>query len=283
MNEPTLERALACLAPALGSLVVVGGTAHRLFPLHELGSQPDHELLTTEDVDLAAPLELGWSCGVDLLGCLRAAGFEEHIRGAEHPAHTYRLPPPETSYLQFIAPLTGSGAKRDGSRDRTLRFAGIHAEKLRDVDLLLHAPWTLPTRAGGTELSLRIVNPAAYLVQKLLVIGRRREKRPKDLLYVFETLTLFADSLDELRSQVPELLPRLNGKRLERVRKAARDHCFTATDAAREAVRIAGSQRSNPPDSRQLVAACTVGLQKIFGDTVGPSGRLEEGGPDSRT
>ena len=74
MNEPVLLRVLDGLIAVRDHVVLVGGTAHRLFPLHPLGAEPSHELLSTEDIDFAAPLELGHSGAGDLVASEQAAG-----------------------------------------------------------------------------------------------------------------------------------------------------------------------------------------------------------------
>ena len=277
MTEHTLARALQCLAPVRDSRVVVGGTAHRLFPQHEFGQDPGFELLTTEDVDLAAPLELQHGGERPLLEQLERAGFSEEVQGAEYPAYTYRLPEGEYGYLQFIAPLTGSGKLRSGQQDRVMRFFGIHAEKLRYVDLLLHAlngilvylllihaPWSLSVQSGEISTIVRVVNPVAFLVQKLLVLPDRGDKRAKDLLYIFDTLSVFANALDELGRNAEALLPAISDKAKRKLNDSAARYCFVESDHSRNAAAIATEQRRRPPDSAQLVAACELGLRRVL-------------------
>jgi hypothetical protein len=46
---------------------------------------------------------------------------------------------------------------------------------------------------------VRIPNPVSFIAQKLLIQqDRRPEKRPQDLLYIHDTLELFAHRLPEL-------------------------------------------------------------------------------------
>lgn len=265
MTENVLERALQALASVADRLVVVGGTAHRLFPLHELGRDPGYELLVTEDVDVAAPLELQHDGGRDLLDRLLRAGFEEEVRGADEPVYAYRLPGDESAYLEFIADLVGGGGKRDGGRDRSMRFSGIHAQKLRHVGLLLHAPWEVETRSHGDALRLRVANPVAFMTQKLLVLRKRPPaKQFKDLLYVFDTLAIFADSLHELGKRAPRLVPELPAKAKNTILRTARELCFAETAVSRGAAAAAAEQRDRPPDSPQIVAACQLGLRRIL-------------------
>lgn len=268
MTDRTLALALKCLEPVRRHLVVIGGTAHRMFPLHELGRDPGCELLTTEDVDLAAPLELRHDGSRELLNRLEEAGFREEVRGADYPAYTYLSPSDGSAYLQFIAPLTGSGTSRDGREDRLLRFSGICAEKLRHVDILLHRPWTVTVQSDGNDVTLQVVNPVAFLVQKLLVMRGRTARRGKDLLYVFDTLSIFADALTDLRAAATDLVQAPSATTTGRIRRAAQEFCFEESDVSREAAAISAEQRARPPDSPQIVRACQLGLRRVLASLV---------------
>jgi len=254
VTEEALLRAMSALEAVRDHLVVVGGTAHRLFPLHPLGRDPGFPLLATEDVDFAAPLGLQHDGSRALLNRLVEAGFDEQVRGAEAPSFIYPLRGPEHAYLQFIANSTGSGTKRSGDRDRLMRFSGIHAEKLRHVDLLLHATWDVRLSAEEIAIPVRVVNPSAYLVQKLLTLGERTPaKRAKDLLYVFDTLAIFAGTLGELGERAGTLLPVLSRAARKKIRRSAETHCFTNGATAYEASNIAQEQRRSPPTAAQVV------------------------------
>ena len=255
MNEPVLVRALGQLQSLGDRLVVVGGSAHRLFPSHELGAAPPWELLTTEDVDVAArrDLELTHANGDEILTALRTAGFEEAIAGAEHASHRYVLPGTE-GYLEFIAPRTGSGQKRDGTSITALRFGGVVAEPLPDVDALLHEPWTLTLEEG---VDVWVVNPIAYLVQKLLVLPERRTlaKRAKDLLYVYDTLVVFNARLADLRHRSSTLCPPLTRKQRTRLQRSLERFTSDPTDDHREAASLAASYRDRPPTPEAIARA----------------------------
>lgn len=270
MTDAALLRAMRALEDVQDHLVVVGGTAHRLFPLHPLAQDPGFDLLTTEDIDFAAPLELQHDGSRQLLDRLLEAGFEESIRGAEYPAFTYPLRGQERTYLQFVANLTGSGTTRSGEKDRLMSFSGIHAEKLRHIDVLLHAAWKVELEAEGLPLSVRVVNPSAYLLQKLLTLGERATpKRAKDLLYIFDTLTLFGESLRALGEQAQALVPELSRKTGNKIKKAAETYCFTDGPAAHEAAKIAQEQRQSPPTATQIVSACEFALPRVLPDLLG--------------
>jgi hypothetical protein len=261
MNEPVLLRVLDGLIAVRDHVVLVGGTAHRLFPLHPLGAEPSHELLSTEDIDFAAPLELGHSGAGDLVASLAKVGFEEEVGGAERACHRYRFEGGRET-VQFIAPLVGSGERRGGSPDRRLVFSGIVAEKLRHVDVLLRAPWRLRV---DEHVSVLVADPVGFLVQKLLILpARSPAKRGKDVLYVFDTLSVFADRLDDLATAGEPTRAGLTVRQSKALHQSFARHFTELGDAAREAEVIARHQRADPPDARTIVRACRLGLSTLL-------------------
>lgn len=52
-------------------------------------------------------------------------------------------------YAEFLTPLVGRETIRDGEPIVTLAKAGITAQRLRYLDLLLESPWTVPTARMG--------------------------------------------------------------------------------------------------------------------------------------
>lgn len=159
-----MARLIEALRPWLGHLVIAGGWAHRLHRYHELAHTPAYAALRTKDADVAfspaAPIE------GNIAAALRAAGFEEAASGEHSPPITqYRLGAEGGGfYTEFLVPLQGGEVKRGGRADVTLAMAGVTA-------------------------------------QKLLIRGlRRRDKQAQDVLYVHDTLELFAGELPRLRA-----------------------------------------------------------------------------------
>lgn len=183
-------RLITALRPWLGQLVVVGGWAHRLHRFHPLANPPAHLPLRTRDADLA------FSTDAVLAGSLRTAlgdaGFDEELFGDDAPPAThYRLGEEDAGfYAEFLTPLHGSGVKRSGAPEATVSKAGVTAQKMRYLDLLLVSPWTV--RVGpklgvpvATELDVRVSNPTSFIVQKLLIHSDRTgSKRAQDVLYI---------------------------------------------------------------------------------------------------
>ncbi len=147
-DAASFGRLVDALRPWLGHLVIAGGWAHRLHQLHPLAHNPGHDPVRTRDVDLAlsprAPL------AGDIGDALAAAGFTRTFLGEDAPPVThYDLDDDAGFYAEFLAPLEGSEIRRDGTRDVTVSLAGITAQKLRHLDLLLFAPWSV--RVGATD------------------------------------------------------------------------------------------------------------------------------------
>jgi hypothetical protein len=263
-------RLLDALRPWLDHLVIVGGWAHRLHRFTPLAGTPSYLPVTTKDADLAFGARHALTG--DIATALKAAGFEQELSGDEIPPVTaYRLGRQGVGFFaEFLTPLTGNGTRRTGHADSTMKAAGITAQKLRYLELLLASPWTLSLSADGgvpvrEPVAVRVANPVSFLAQKLLIHGRRRrEKRAQDALYVHDTLELFDGQLTELRALwVSDLLPPWPPTTLKKLTRCRLEQYGSVTDVHRAAVRIP-QDRTIAPDLLQ--ARCALGLEEIFGD-----------------
>jgi hypothetical protein len=263
-------RLLAALRPWLGQLVVVGGWAHRLHRFHRLAKSPNHLPLRTRDTDLVfSPEE---ALAGDVLKALTEAGFTEEFLGEDSPPAThYRLGDEDAGfYAEFLTPLVGSEMKR-GKRDATVSKAGITAQKLRYLDILLIKPWSVrvgPERQVPIEadVDLFVPNPTSFMVQKLLIhSGRPADKKAQDVLYIHDTLELFGGSLGELRRLwIEEIRPGIAKRWARRAEAIARELFAEVTDTIRDAARIPQDRRIAPED---LQRACEYGLAELLGPT----------------
>jgi hypothetical protein len=262
-------RLLGALRPWLGHLVVIGGWGHRLHRFHPLAHPPAYLPQRTRDADLAfAP---GARLAGDIGAALEDAGFRVELLGDHTPAVThYHLGEADAGfYVEFLTPLHGGERKRGGRSDATLSKAGITAQKLRHLELLLISPWavTVGPRAGvplARNLDVLVPNPASFIVQKLLIHGRRRaDEKAQDVLYVHDTLELFGASLDPVRALwEKEIRPAMAPRTARRAIGIARDLFHEVTDTTREAARIPRDRRPTPEHIR---AACRYGLEQILG------------------
>lgn len=262
-------RLLDALRPWLEHLVVVGGWAHRLYTFGPLAGPTAHRPVTTKDADLVfapyAPL------AGDIGSALESAGFHQEFSGDDIPPVThYRLGTEEQEFsAEFLTPLVGGSIKRDGSPDVTVKIAGITAQKLRHLDLLLVSPWSVDISPGmgmpvHRPTAVKIANPVTFIAQKLLIHGRRKpNKRAQDTLYIHDTLEMFSSQLPALRTAWREdVSPALPAKTVRAVNRRRREQYAAVTDVHRAAVRI--------PQDRSLSAArlreaCAYGLEEIFG------------------
>ncbi|TCK31802.1 nucleotidyltransferase-like protein [Paraburkholderia sp. BL8N3] len=176
-------RPFVTLATALADwraeIVFVGCWAHRLFRLDGRAlANPAFDPIFTRDADVAfgdrATLE------GDIRRALLNAGFKEAFFGEERPPVTQYTLGTELGgfYAEFLTEQRGSGIKRDGGADATLVKAGIVAQKLRHLDLLMVAPWEVNIPEGVGDAAekidgLRVPNPVTFIAQKVLIQVRQ--------------------------------------------------------------------------------------------------------------
>lgn len=264
------ERLVAALSPWLKELVIVGGWAHRLHQRHPFAATLPYEPLRTRDADVAfgRRAKLKGSIG----DALTAAGFRAELSSEEQPpiAQYFLGDDDQGFFAEFLTPLAGSGYRRDGRSDATLARAGITAQKLRHLEVLLVSPWKLPVgdsqRPPLTEpTDVLVANPVSFVVQKLLIHGDRTpSKRAQDVLYIHDTLQLFGAQWDELTALWrTEVLPSLTPTQRERVLEARRQLFTELTDTIRTAARIPQDRVLRPADVR---IACEAGLAAVLAE-----------------
>jgi hypothetical protein len=255
------ERLAAALRPWLDTLVIVGGWAHRLHFEHQLADDPGFQPVRTRDADVAFATNA--TLGGNIAQALRDAGFAEDLRSDETPPIAqYVLGESDQGFFaEFLTPLKGSGVRRDGSEDVTTSRSGITAQKLRHLEVLMVAPWT--SQIGGTSAELpeiveiRVANPVAFIVQKLLIHGARKpNKQAQDILYIHDTLQLFGAQwhlLAQLWSD--QVRPTLSKKQRVAVRDAQVRIFGQVSDAIRSAARIPVDRTLRPEDIREVCAS----------------------------
>jgi len=263
-----LAKLLQALKPWRGHLVVVGGWAHRLYRFAPHVNNPGYQPVNTRETDLAfnsnEPIE------GDIKEALVKAGFSEQLTG-EHqpPVAQYTLGDDDAGfYAEFLTPLRGSGLKRNGKPDMTVSVAGITAQKLRHLEILLVDPSIINvSKDNGVPLpgsmDVRVANPVSYIVQKLLIQEyRKRKKCAQDLLYIHDTLQLFGDQYTELnRIWKESIQPQLSEKSRAEVIKVAEETFLTVSDTIREAVLIPQDRKLLP---EHLQKACQLALKEVL-------------------
>lgn len=269
MNDlAAFSRLIKALAPWQAQVVLVGGWAHRIHRLHPLAGAPGYQPLLTRDMDIAfaerPPLK------GDIKSALLEAGFAEEFLGEDHPPVThYALGNSNGAfYAEFLTPLMGSGIKRNKQPDSTKSAAGITAQKLRHLEILLIEPWSIvlgPDEEFPLEKPtiVQVANPVSFVAQKLLIQNvRRPDKRAQDTLYIHDTLELFGAELPALNELwKTRILPELSKKDDCGIQESAHE-CYSAvTDVIRDAARIPADRQLSPERIQQL---CQEALAEIF-------------------
>ena len=267
-DRKALVQLVRALDPWLGHLVFVGGWAHRLYRLHPLAQPVSYPPLMTRDADIAVPVDMP-SGAESIEGRLLAAGFQEEFLGEAKPPVTHYQLGAEYGefYAEFLTPLVGSSHKRNKGADVTTRIGGVTAQRLRHLELLITEPWFVTLGEGHgfplqSPVVVRIPNAASYLVQKLLIYNKRKpSERPKDVLYIHDTLETFGRSLAEVRRCWKDgVCPALTKKSRQSVEGAADRMFGDVTDVVREAA-ISSGRGIAPQTLREV---CRVGLGAIF-------------------
>jgi hypothetical protein len=260
---------LEALGPWQGRVVIVGGWAHRLYRFHPESNPPEYIPVTTKDADVA--LSLNQPLGDDIGSALKANGFRADLRGDVTPPVThYRLGDEDGGfYAEFLVPLIGGRVGRDKKTvPLTVQMAGVSAQKLRHLEILLIEPWSVeldPSTGTGKNKNVQVAipNPVTFVAQKLLIKSKREpDRQAQDSLYVHDTVDLFANKLDVLNKLwIEQVRPKMAPKTAATVESEAQEQFSQVNDIHRSAVRIPLDRRIDPEDFQR---ACAYGLARIF-------------------
>jgi len=179
-NDRQFSELVEALRPWLGQMIFVGGWAHQLYRLRPEAASLSYPVLRTDNADLALDPR-SFKRSQDVRARLLALGFTEDMSGDDQPPVTHYVPSSSGAgfYAEFLTPLVGGEYSRSGSRQVTERVAGVVAQKLRHLEVLMVEPWTVTVdSASGFDLAepapLLVANPCSYVVQKLLIHDRRK-------------------------------------------------------------------------------------------------------------
>lgn len=264
MNDvEEFTRLVEALRPWRDDVVFVGGWAHRLYREHPLAHIPAYTPLTTKDADIAFQNRARFDGNIQ--EALLRAGFKEELLGDNRPPVShYTLGDESTGfYAEFLTPLSGSGFKRNGDPDATTEIAGVTAQKLRHLEVLLVWPW-LVTLSQDDQFSLSIPNPVSFIVQKMLIRNDRKPgKQAQDLLYIHDTIELFVEQQDVLANLWREhVAGSLTKKQLRAVNEVSKEMFSTVSDTLRDAA-IIPQQRALVPE--RMRSLCSQVFGHIFG------------------
>ncbi|WP_225031010.1 GSU2403 family nucleotidyltransferase fold protein [Paraburkholderia sp. XV] len=269
------SRLAMTLEPWRKRIVFVGGWAFRLYHYEPRAYTVDHTPIFTNDADVAyaerEPLE------GDIKQALEGAGFKEEPNfggDVDPPAMRYTLDGANGFYAEFLTPLTGSGKKRDGKggfkNDATELKAGVVAQKLRHLEVLLFQPWlvTIPTDETGLGepvTDLRVPNPVSFIIQKLLIRDDRRQLKrlANDVVYIHDALQIFYGAMDDLVPIWKQLAGALHPNQQKSVRDGVKELFSEMNDVIREAVTIPTDRKVDPDAMLRL---CREGFEELFGE-----------------
>ncbi|HEX5070708.1 MAG TPA: GSU2403 family nucleotidyltransferase fold protein [Vicinamibacterales bacterium] len=268
-SDRHFSRLVEALRPWLGQIILVGGWAHQLYRLRPEASSLSYPVLRTDDADLALDPR-SFKKSENMRVRLLELGFAEDMSGDDRPPVTHYVPSASGAgfYAEFLTPLVGGEYSRSGSRQVTERVAGVVAQKLRYLEVLIVDPWTVTVdSASGFDLpkpaTVLVANPCSYLVHKLLIHDRRKaEDQAKDALYIHDTIELFGSSLATLEKIWSESIESTLSSRAQRHLFAQVKLLFgSVNDTLRDAARMATGRRLSPAE---IQARCEAGLQVIL-------------------
>jgi hypothetical protein len=269
MNDlDSLAKLVQALSPWRAYLVFIGGWAHRIHRFDLRANKLEYQPVATRDTDLAfansAPIE------GDIKAALIAQGFKEQLTG-EHkpPAAHYTLGDESRGfYAEFLTPLIGSGVKRSGAQDATLSMAGISAQKIRYLDILLVDPWLirLDPKFGfqlPSPMDVQVANPLCFMVQKFLIQkDRPAGKQAQDVLYIYDTIELFGALLDVFhQTWKSSVSPALGEKLSNTVLRLSKDTFSNVNDMIRGAALIPKDRMLSP---EQIQQTCQLAFEEIL-------------------
>lgn len=269
MNDlDALAKLAQALSPWRAHLVFIGGWAHRIHRFDPRANKLEYQPVFTRDTDLAfanrAPIE------GDMKAALIEHGFKEQLTGEHKPPVAHYTLGDENGgfYAEFLTPLIGSGVKRSGAQDATMTMAGISAQKIRHLDILLVDPWviTLGPQSGlplPSLMDVQVANPLCFMVQKFLIQENRpARKKAQDVLYIYDTVELFGALLDEFgETWKKSISPALGEKLSNTVLTLSQDTFSSTNDMIRGAALIPQDRKLSP---EQIQQTCQLAFEQIL-------------------
>jgi hypothetical protein len=257
-DADVLRRLLRAVGGVVPEFIIAGGQAARLLRLHPLASRLEWSPLLTSDTDVAT-VDKGHR-GNDLAKAFAAEGFTPNFEGDDVPPRThYRR---GASEIELIVPDV---ARRNAS-SATVKILGASAQKVKDLEPLLVEPSALDVPGVGV---VRVPNPAAYIIQKVLTLTHRRsfQKRGKDALYAHDALLLF--TLDgHIHAEVSVLATRVIATLTKRQKTKLFETAEQLGDARTDFVVESVRQAEGRPGLRTAEAfalANRLGLKELLG------------------
>ena len=207
--DSMFAKAVTTLKPYLSDLVCIGGCASALYRYHEHASHISFPFLGTKDMDWASPRSLPQNQRDPVAELMVKGGFEEKIFGSGDLPVVKYVPKYEdpAADIEFLCPLSGlPGARNESNTTSSYPVQrDLLAQPLRYLELLQYRTWEIdldriPEYVSLQGIRIRVPNPSAYVIQKVLIRGSRRnpQSAAKDCYYIYEISVIFRDCLDAL-------------------------------------------------------------------------------------
>ena len=252
-----LRRVVRAVEGVVPEFVIAGGQAARLFRLHPLAVPLAWAPIFTSDLDVATA-DKGHR-GKSLAKALEFEGFEVTMEGDDVPPRTlYVL---GTAEVEIIVP----DLPRRASSGSTVKILGASAQKVKDLEPLLVGPESLDVPGVGP---VRVPNPAAYILQKVLTLTNRRtlERKGKDALYVHDALLLFTHGgrlHPDVIAAAKRVLGTVSTRQAKKIRENAERLGDSRTDFVLESARQAAG-RAGLQTPEALALANRLGLKELL-------------------
>ncbi len=195
MNDPFVTgflKTLRILKDYLSVIVIGGGWAPFIYYRYLLGDKA-HEPIHTRDIDFMVQTQVPVIASKTVDQLLIEAGFEAIFKSRDIPPliHYEGNIDGLDVEIEFLTEQTGSRT------DLVLKVQnGLHAEALRFISILIEnvIEVTIDDAVSVGDLSalkVKVPNPSAFIFHKGLIFTRRRdrEKKAKDLYYIFDIIT----------------------------------------------------------------------------------------------
>jgi hypothetical protein len=153
-------------------------------------------IIKTRDIDFLVKVRPKFPTPVDLEELLKPLGFEIEFFG-----QGYMKLESEELAIEFLVPEVG----RPRDKPQPLPAIGLNAQPLRHLDIL----WRNPVKISISGVIVYLPHPTDYLLQKLIIAGRRKksDKAEKDRRGAFTVLdaVIENDELTELNKATKKL------------------------------------------------------------------------------
>ncbi len=196
-----LQECIDPLRPYFGQIVVAGGWVPYLYTkLYE--TSVANEPLFTSDFDVAIVRHgLIERDDTTLDRSILDSDFEYKFASLDKPPvvkYIKKLENGQQAEIEFITEAENA--------EKVEIVGSINAQALHNVGLLLDDPWSFPLADFGIdgEGELRLPRPSMFIMHKMLVAPRRRQrdKRAKDLYYGFYVLDSFPSWREDIFNEV---------------------------------------------------------------------------------